>query len=277
MIQLPTKAQLAALRAWRLPNSVTIYSPYIAPNSPENNPNRTQLKVLLKEASQLLIDKHVSKREIDVILEPAKKLLESDEFSNNAKHSLVLFISQGFFSYYHLPVEDVNKYAILGSSFKLQPIAKLKSYNLPYYVLIISYNGVQLIKGDLYKIKKVKFQKTPKTMLQELNIDEFNKLRGLHTVARVDKGKNSKRYHGEFEKSQINKDMLTQFFRKIDSDLHKLIKDEKTPLILAGVEYLLPLYRQVNTYKYLSDKEIKGSLEHAPIDTIQKQACEALL
>ena len=276
MIQLPTKAQLAALRTWRAPNSVTIYSPYIAANSPENNPNRTQLKDLIKEASQLLISKHVSKREVDTILEPAKKLLDSDEFSTNSKHSLALFMHHDFFSHYHLPVEDVNKYVVVGGSFKLQPITKLESYNMTYYVLMISYNGAQLFKGDLYDIKKIKFQKIPKTMLQELNIDEFDKLRGLHTVARVSEGKGSKQYHGEFEKSQINKDMLVQFFRKIDSELHKVIKDEKIPLILAGVDYLLPLYRQVNTYKYLSEKEIIGNVEHTPIDAVREQACEAL-
>jgi|GEM_PF-2403777 len=70
MIQLPTKTQLEALRAWRAPNSVTIYSPYIAANSPENNPNRVQLKDLLKEAHKLLSNKNITEREINIILKP---------------------------------------------------------------------------------------------------------------------------------------------------------------------------------------------------------------
>lgn len=276
MIQLPTKAQLEVLRSWRAPNSVTIYSPYIAANSPDSNPNRIQLKSLLKEACQLLINNHIPQREVDAILEPAKKLLDGEEFTTSSKHGLVLFMHNDFFDYYHLPVDDVSQYVVVGGGFKLQPIVKLKNYNLSYYVLMVSHNGVQLFKGDLYDIKKIKFQKIPKTMLQELNIDEFDKLRGLHTVARVSEGKGSKQYHGEFEKSQIDKDMLTQFFRKIDSEVHKVIKDEKTPLILAGVEYLLPIYRKINTYPFISTKEIEGSLEHSPIETIRDQACEIL-
>ncbi len=52
MIQLPTKTQLAALKAWREPDCVTIYSPYVAANSSGKNPNQAQLKILLNEAKK---------------------------------------------------------------------------------------------------------------------------------------------------------------------------------------------------------------------------------
>jgi len=277
MIRLPTKTQLSALQDWREPNCVTVYAPYIESNSSGKNPNQTQLKVLLKEAEGILLDKHLSQRDVDFILDPGLKMLDGEEFTTSSKHGLVLFLHHDFFDYYHLPTDDVEKAVIVGKGFKLRPITKLLEFNLVYYILTISCNGMQLLKGDSYHIKRVKFQKIPKTMLQELNIDEFQKPRGLHTVANVSKGKGSKVYHGEFEKSQINKDMLTTFFRRINTRLYRAIKGKQIPLILAGVDYLLPIYRKVNTYPYLVSEDIKGSMEHTSLDAIREQACEIMV
>ena len=70
--------------------------------------------------------------------------------------------------------------------------------------------------------------------------------------------------------------MLTNFFRRIDKKLHKRVVGKKTPLILAGVDYLLPLYRKINTYPYLRKEELKGSIEHTPLDVIREQVCKIL-
>ncbi len=162
MIQLPTKTQLVALKAWREPDCVTIYSPYVAANSSGKNPNQTQLKVLLNEAEKILQDKHLDQREVDHILEPGFKLIDSDEFTTSSKHGLVLFMHHDFFDFYHLPTEDIDKSVVVGRGFKLWPIMKLIEFNQHYYILQISSNGTRLFKGDSYHLKEIKFQKTPK-------------------------------------------------------------------------------------------------------------------
>jgi len=272
MIQLPTKTQLATLKAWRKPDCVTIYSPYIAANSASKNPNQTQLKILLWEAEKILLDKHLNQREVSHILEPGFKLIDSGEFTTSSKHGLVLFMHHDFFDFYHLPTEDVDKSVIVGKGFKLWPIVKLLEFNLNYYILLISSNSTRLFRGDSYRLKEIKFQKTPTTMMQELNIDELPKDRGLHSVARADAEKGSKRFHGQFEKSQTNKDLLTMYFRRINTRLNRAIKNKKRPLILAGVEALLPIYRQINTYPNLAKEELKGNFEHTPLDSVREQA-----
>lgn len=274
MIQLPTKTQLADLRAWQKPDCVTIYSPYIATNSASKNPNQTQLKVLLAEAEKILLDKHLSQREINHILEPGIKLIDSDEFTTNSKHGLVLFMHHDFFDFYHLPTEDVGRSVIVGKGFKLWPIVKLIDFNLNYYVLLISSNRTKLFKGDSYHMKEIKIQKKPMTMMQELNIDELPKDRGLHSVARADAEKGSKRFHVQFEKSQMNKNLLTMYFRRVDKRLNRLIRNKKRPLILAGVDALLPIYRKINTYPHLSKDELKGNFEHIPLNVIREQVCK---
>jgi len=181
-----------------------------------------------------------------------------------------------FFCYYHLPPEDIKQYVIIGNRFKLQPIIRFVNDNLHYYVLEVSYNGAQLFKGDLYNIKKLKFKKNPGPMLEELNIDELPHEQQFHSVAPTSQGKKSERSHGQYNETDVNKDLLLKYFRIIDRRLRNAIKNKKLPLILAGVEYLLPLYRKINTYKCLSDKDLRGNFEHTPSEKIQKLVCKML-
>lgn len=276
MMQLPTNTEIQILSGWRAPESVTIYSPYIEPSSADNNPNRIQLKNLLKEAHRLLAAKRLGEREIDKILKPAKDLIDGDEFSTSSKRGLALFLNLDLFYYYHLPPTDMKPYVIVDKKFKTGPLAKLLNGNLHYYVLVLSFNGVQLFKGDRYNLKKLKFQKKPVGMMEDLNIDELPNERQLHVVAALDTGRKSKRYHGQYNETETNKDLLTQYFRHIDHRLRSYIKNKRAPLIIAGVDYLLPIYQQVNTYPHLFDKEIIGSIEHLSLDQIREKACTVL-
>jgi hypothetical protein len=269
MIQLPTNTEIKTLKAFKEPNSISIYAPYIAPNS-SDNPNRTQLKNFIKEARQQLLTKELDEREIDALLLPAKKLLDSEEFRMNYKHSLAVFIGHDFFRYFHLPPKGITSSLTIGKGFSVQPIVKILDKSPSYFVLLLSHNGVQLLKGNRYNIEQI--QVFPTAMKQELNIDEYPKSRQTHNVAPASQGKGSEK----FNKIEVDKEMLVKFFRHIDTKLQKVIKNEKIQLIIAGVEYLLPIYRQVNTYPYLMADEIQGSLEHTPLDSIRKKAFKLL-
>jgi len=274
MIQLPTETEIKTLKAFKEPNSLSIYAPYIAPNS-SDNPNRTQLKNFLKEARQQLRTKGLDKRQIDALLQPADKLLDSHEFRMNYKHSLAVFIGHKFFRYYHLPPKGTKSSLIIGKGFSIQPIAELVDKSPSYFVFLLSHNGARLLKANRYSIELIK--DFPTAMKQDLKIDEYPKGFQPHKVAPVIEGKGSNRFHGQYNETQVDKDMLVKYFRRLDTKLQKVIKRENIPLIIAGVDYLLPIYRQVSTYPYLLANEIKGNLEHTPLDSIRKKAYKLLI
>ena len=61
------------------------------------------------------------------------------------------------------------------------------------------------------------------------------------------------------------------YFRRINTRLNRTIKIKK-PLILAGTEALLPIYRRINTYPNLAKEDLKGNFEHIPLDTLRERA-----
>ena len=267
MIRLPTEAELKVLMNNRDPFSLTIYAPYIAPNS-NNNPNRIQLKDMLQEAHRLLNAKNLKPRLINRIIKPISHLIDSDEFRISYPHSLAIFACRDFFTYYHLPPDNIKPLVAISRGFRLQQVAQLEHNNTHYYVLMLSYNGASLFRGDSYSLHRLKFEKAPRTMLQSLNIDEFPNERQLHMIGPLANGRSSKNYHGQYNETQTNKLMLTEFFRSIDKKIGRHIKFKNRPLILTGVDYLLPIYRQVNTYTYLHDSTLVGNFEHITLKTL---------
>ncbi len=268
MIQLPTNSEIKTLKACKEPDCISIYAPYIAPNS-SDNPNRTQLKNFLKEARQQLAAKKMNERKIDELLSPAIKMLDGEEFRMNYKHSLAVFIGHDFFRYYHLPPKGISPSLVIGKGFAIQPIVELLSKSPSYFVLIISHNGAKLLKGDRYNIEPVEKYGS---MKDDLKIDEYPREYQTHSVAPASTGKGSEKAHGQYNETQVDKDMLAKFFHNIDGKMNKIMKKDGLPLIIAGVDYLLPIYRQANTYPNLKDDELQGNYEHTPLDVVRKKA-----
>jgi hypothetical protein len=52
-------------------------------------------------------------------------------------------------------------------------------------------------------------------------------------------------------------DAILRYFHQVDTGLRAFLRDEHAPLVLAGVEYLLPIYRRANTYPYM----LEGGVE----------------
>lgn len=271
MINFPNQQELEELRAFDEPYCVTIYAPFIDPNA-ATNPNRIELKNLLREAEAALQSAGVQPKDIKKTLRPARALLEGDEFWPVHRESLVLFMHPKLFRYYHIPDHGTPYLLTVEEGFNLEPLLKIMKNNKNYFVLALSHKNVQLYEGDHYHLQPVHLKNFPSDMKKALRIDEYPKWRETHRIAPSYMGKGSEASHGQYNVSQTDKDMLKEFFGRIDHSLHHYLSSQDKPLILAGVEYLLPIYRQANTFPQLLKDDIKGNLEHSRLESIQERA-----
>jgi hypothetical protein len=79
-------------------------------------------------------------------------------------------------------------------------------------------------------------------------------------------------YHGQGGGKDTTKEYMLEYFRQIDRGLHDILRDEQAPLVLAGVEYLQPIYREANTYTHLIESGVTGNPDHLEIDALHEQA-----
>jgi Bacterial archaeo-eukaryotic release factor family 3 len=78
-------------------------------------------------------------------------------------------------------------------------------------------------------------------------------------------------YHGQGVGIDDVKDNIVEYFRLVDHGLHNLLRNGQAPLVLAGVEYLLPLYKEVTGYAHVIDTGITGNA-----DGLRAEALHAL-
>jgi hypothetical protein len=85
-------------------------------------------------------------------------------------------------------------------------------------------------------------------------------------------GDGSVTFHGQGEGSKSAKNDLLQYLRLVADGLTDFLQGDRVPLVLAGVEYLLQIYKEVNTYPHLIDTIITGNPDLLSIDELQHSA-----
>jgi len=106
-------------------------------------------------------------------------------------------------------------------------------------------------------------------------MDEPEKHLDLHlTGSSTGRGRGGGRpavFHGHSIRDE-DKTNILRFFHYFDQELSVSLKDKSILMIPAGVDYLLPLYREANTYNNLLEKVLIGAPEKLTIKALHKQA-----
>jgi len=153
----------------------------------------------------------------------------------------------------------------VNSRFRVIPLLEYVQGNGRFYVLAVSQNDVRLMEGDKYSLSEVDVARLPKSLVDALNIDEFVRSVQFHTGAvgnREVLSHGGGMFHGHGGGDQgEKKDLLYEYFRRLDDALTSYFHDEIAPLVFAGVDYLFPIYKHCNHYNALLDAPVAGNPE----------------
>lgn len=271
MINIPNTKDLQELKTFIQPYCVSIYAPLVDPESTTNF-NQIELKNLVKQAEVALLESKISDHDLKKTMLPAKKMIYNNRFWSRRHEGLAIYLHSNFFRYYHIPGDQTPYLLTVENGFNLDPLMNILANNQSYLVLALEHNKVQLYEGDRFHFHPVQLKNFPSNMYQALGYSENPKWHETHTIAPSITGKGSEAFHGQYNISQIDKNMLEEFFRTIDRRLHRYLLSSHKPLILAGVSYLIPIYRKVNTYTHLWSLSIKGNVKNEAPNIIHHKA-----
>jgi hypothetical protein len=258
-------------------NSVSIYMP-IQVAGPEVRQNAIRFKNLIKEAEAHLIDAGLEQNEAMELLEQAHQIDQPTFWEEIGAQGLAIFASQETFRYYTLPV-NFDELVVVTDRFHIKPLLPIINGNGRFYLLALSQKDVKFFEGTRYSLEEVEVENMPKSLDAALGYDETAK-EGQFRIA-TSKGSTSNpfsnsqpgTFHGQGspDRDEHQKDIL-QFFYMVDEALHEKLREQQAPLVLAGVEYLLPLYRQANTYQHLIQESITGNTKIESTQELHEQA-----
>jgi hypothetical protein len=207
------------------------------------------------------------------LLEQAKKL-DNSEFWQYQSDGLAIFISTNVFRYYCLPL-NFEELVVVTDRFHFKPLLPLLTGDGKFYILALSQNDVRLLQGTRYSVSEVDLVDVPQSIAEALKYDDPEKQFQFHTgTPPTGSGDRAGMFHGQGAGNDDQKDRLLRYFRKVSGGLEELLKNQRAPLVLAGVDYLLPIYKEANNYPHLMDEGITGNPEELKVEELHSSAWE---
>jgi hypothetical protein len=249
---------------------VSLFTP-MDKGTPDYQKNPIRFKNLLGEVEEKLTAAGLRDSEIDKLLEPARKLLEVRSFWQHQGDGLAAFLSPELFRVLRLPL-SFDKLVVVTGRFHLKPLLPLIFGSERFYLLTLSKKKIELLQGTQFNLDAVDLDQVPQGIQEALKYDDPERQLQFHTGTSDVSGKRSAMFHGHGVGKDDSKDNILRYFRQIDKGLGEILREERIPLVIAGVEYLLPIYKQANTYPHLLQQGIPKNPDDLSLDQLHKEA-----
>ncbi len=251
---------------------VSIYMPtHRAGTDTQQDPIR--LKNLMRQAEKQLPDFGIRPGDTARWLKPIQSLVDDETFWQHQSDGLAVFLAEGFFRYYRVPI-SFEEMAHVGSSFYLKPLMPLLVGDEPFFLLVLSQKEVRFFHGTRDSIREIFVPGMPTSLAEALQWDDPEKQQQYRTVAQG--ARRTAMYHGHTEDSEDTKENLSRFFHLINKALEPLLAGQHAPLVLAGVDYYFPLYAEANAYPHLLPGGIPGNHDGERPEVLHAKAWEFL-
>lgn len=243
---------------WRL----TVYLP-LENTINEGRHGAATLREMRKLAAGNMDSRRLATSEKEELLHPLDAVIEASGDGIFQGQGMAIFASDRMTKI--LILRDTPRpFLELDRQFRLDPLHQILAGRDRFRLLELNLQSIRLWEGDSISMQPVSLEgigTNIKDVLHFEDEDAFTRFRTNSGPIGVGaaKGQGSA-YYGAGGDNQDRKNAYLNFFRKVDRGVaSKLAAERQLPLILAGVGYLMPMYREVNSYPGLSALQIPGA------------------
>ncbi|MBN1437994.1 MAG: hypothetical protein JW929_01175 [Anaerolineales bacterium] len=217
----------------------------------EQDPIR--LRNLIRSAERKLRSEGMRPSDAAETLDPAREMIRTPGFWRHQNDGLAIFLSPAVRRVYRLPIRPPRTLAV-GRRFHIRPLLPLLYEDGQFCLLTLSRNGGRFFWGNRDGLSPLAGDSIPGSPPDALSSDGSGKQIQWHTRTGDlgGRGRRAAVFHGQGGGMEQRKDDLLRFFRRMDRGLIPLLRGSRLPLVVAGVDYLLPIYRKANTYPHLT-------------------------
>jgi hypothetical protein len=243
---------------WKL----SMYLPFDK-NWRESVEEKIQLRDLRREAKRSLDARGATALVQESLLAPIDSLIAAPDSARLAGEGLALFSSQEHTLALLLPNAPAPWVGI-DTRFRLDGVLTQVYGRDRFHLLALSQHAVHLWDCDGVAMRAISLDGIETDIRQTKHFEQTERQASVHT--------NSSGHHGHGRGDSGHfvsgpgdgkeaKKEIEVFFRQIDHGIRARLAADDRPLVLAGVSYLLPIYRRVNTCASLVEDDLPGSPE----------------
>jgi len=257
----------------RQENSVSIYMPTQKAGR-ETRQNAVRFKNLLNEAQKRLQEKGMRQPEAQEYLQPLWDLVDDQTFWQSQECGLAVFLGPDAQAIFRLPL-DFSEMVAINHRFQIKPLLPLFVENERFYVLTLSQQNVSLFSGTRFDVAELDLGDTPTSMAEALKYDDPERELQHHTSTSGAGLAPNSMFHSQTP-TDDELEAISRFLHKVDQGVVDTIGGESRPLILAGFEYLLPIYQEANSYPNLIEEGIPINPEDISPKELHQKAWEII-
>lgn len=242
----------------------------------ETQQDPIRLKNLLAEAEERLAGLDVRTPNAVDLMTPARALLNDGLFWQRQEDGLALFLAPDVFRSYSLPL-GFGEFVVVGEQFYIKPLLPLFQGNLEYFILALSQNAIRFYQADRFSIAEVEVPDIPSSLEEALQYDDMERELQFHTRTDTPRGgERAATFFGTGAKGEEDKTNLLRYFQKVAPGVENNLSGRQAPLVLAGVDYLLPLYKRASSYGNIVDGGIEGNPEKLDTKVLHEKSWELI-
>lgn len=225
-------------------------------HGPETRQGPVRLRRLIAEAHSQLAADGFTVDDADEILAPMEALLDDERFWQHQADGLALFAATDRMVWLRLarPLQDS---VVVGSAFRLRALLPEVEGDGVFDVLALSQKQVRLLRANRTAVAPLDIGSTPTSLEEALAFEDPERQLQVRSA-----GGRTAKFHGHGAGEELDKGALERYFRAVDHGLSKVLGTPRPPLVLACVDYYLPIYRSVSDHPAILDDVVEGNPEH---------------
>jgi hypothetical protein len=233
----------------------------------------TRLKNLLDEAEARVEAWGLRAAEARSLLEPIRDLTAMETFWEHSSDGLALFRTADAFHLYRLPL-TMDAEVRVSDRYHLKHLMPLLSGDGRFYILALSQNEVRLLHGSRDRVDPVELADVPPSLAEALKYDDPERQLQWHTgTATPAGGPRAAVFHGHgVATADDPKHNILRYFRKVSAGLGEILAGEEVPVVLAAVEYLIPIYLEASDYPHVLEEGVTGNPEELSAEELHDRA-----
>jgi hypothetical protein len=234
-----------------------------------------QVKNAIQGLQKKLAEHGTDRRTISSLLEPVFDLALTAKTEGTWAHAMILFRSQGLFQYYLLHGQFKEAQAV-DNRFHVRPLLRTLAHETRFHLLGLSQRHVRFWHCTQHQAKPVVTLGFPTNLQAWLNDRRPDHVRANRSSVGPSVGGMKGVISGSSTDREREDEYLRHFFKEVDKGVTAHLRSETGPLLLAGVEYEIAIYRRINSYKPTLEKVVNGSPDGMPDRTLHERAMEVV-
>lgn len=238
--------------------------------------NPVRLKNAMRVVEGLVRDKGVDAEQARALLDPMREFKADLEDWSGDHQGLAIFRSAEVLRAFRVPLQ-LGEWVSIADHFYVKPLLPLLHSDQTFYILALSQKHIRLLRCTGHSSEEIPLpESVPKTLWEDSQTEKPDHDQKNRGAAGPSTGSMKGVMSSTNTDREARDEYLLHFYKHVSQGVAERLKDENAPLVIAGVDYEVALFRRENTYPHLAEDAVHGAADGLKGGELHRRALQAV-